>query len=246
MKSRIFASFAVVVPSLVFALASHAAPVTAKPQPTVVARPPQAIKTLTELTMKNVGTVPGEKRTYEATLKAKDGTPLANKKVVFRITGKNGSQVPNGTILVGDDMTDAQGKAKVDFALPELAQANYALKASFAGDDNTFGSNAESNLLVVKAVTKIELGDLIWGTYKNEPGPPYGSIGIKLVRTSDGSSLSKPLKITVNGNTWTLQGNVYHQIALQPSNASSWNVKVQFDGDDYAIASGAERTYKRP
>lgn len=250
MKAKNLAAIIAVLPTLALISPSNAAP-TAQPKaaPTTAptARPALKVKALSELTMKNVGTVPGEKRTYEAVLKTKSSNaPLPNKKVKFRITPKNGSVVPNGSITMGEDTTDAQGRARLEFALPELAQANYTLEASFAGDDEATSDKVEANLLVVKATTKVELGDLIWGTYKNEPGAPYGTIGISLVRTSDSQSLSKPLKISVNGKTWTLQGTAYHQIALQPMNAQSWNVKVWFEGDDYAISSFSERSYQRP
>lgn len=250
MNPRNFAAIVAVLPTLLLASSSVAAP-SVQPAPTIspTVRPPLKVKTVSELTMKNVGTVPGEKRTYEAVLKTKAGdAPLANKKVTFRIEGKNGSTVPNGAIVMGEDMTDAQGRARIEFAMPELAQANYALKAAFAGDEDTAGDKVEANLIVVKAVTKIELSNLMWGTYKNEPGAPYGTIGIKLVRQSDQKTLAKPLKITVNGQSWTLSGSGggYHQVVLQPMNANSWNVKLVFEGDDYAIATSAERTYQKP
>jgi len=251
MKAKNLAAIVAVLPALLLTHAVGAAPTTqptTQPTTSPVNRPQLKVKTLTELTMKNVGTVPGEKRTYEAVLKAKAGdSPLANKKVSFRIEGKNGTTVPNGGIAMGESTTDAQGRARLEFAMPELAQGNYALKASFAGDDEAMGDKVDANLLVVKATTKVELSDLIWGTYKNEPGAPYGVVGIQLVRQSDKQSLAKPLKITVNGKTWTLAGSSsYHQVALQPMNASSWNVKVWFEGDDYAISSLSERTYQKP
>lgn len=251
MKAKNLAAIVAVLPILALVSSSSAAPVAAQPKaaPTVAptARPAPKVKALSELTMKNVGTVPGEKRTYEAVLKAKPSdAPLANKKVKFRITPKNGSVVPNGSITMGEDTTDAQGRARLEFSMPELGQGNYTLEASFAGDDETTSDKVEANLLVVKATTKIELSNLMWGTYKNEPGAPYGTIGISLVRTSDNQSLSKPLKISVNGKTWTLQGSAYHQVVLQPMNANSWNVKVWFEGDDYAISSFGERGYQKP
>lgn len=190
--------------------------------------------------------MPGEKRTYEAVLKTKAGAPIANKKVSFRIEGKNGTTVPNGAVAMGSANTDAQGRAHLNFSCPELAQGNYALKATFAGDDQWAADTAEGNLLVVKATTKIELSDLVWGTYKNEPGSPWGSINIILRRTSDNQAIAKPLVITVNGQTWTLSGNSLVHFVPLPTGASTWNVKVQFEGDAANIATAAERTYKKP
>jgi len=240
-------SLAVVLVASAAQAAPSVAP-TPAPTPTIVTRPTQLkIKPVSELTMNNVGTVPGEKRTYEAVLKLKAGTaPLGKRKVTFRIEPKNGSTVPNGAIAMGDAETDDQGRARLDYSMADLAQGNYTLKASFGGDDDLTSSKVEANLLVVKATTKIELSNLMWGTYKNEPGSPYGTIGISLVRTSDNKGLARPLTITVNGKTWTLPGTGYHQVVLQPMNAASWNVKVQFEGDDTAIATGAERTYTKP
>jgi hypothetical protein len=98
---------------------------------------------------------------------------------------------------------------------------------------------------VFKVVTTIELGDLIWGTYKNEPGAPYGTVGVSLMRTSDGTGMTKPLTITVNGHTWQLPSSVYHQVPL-PTDATTWTVKVQYAGDTSSLASSAERTYTKP
>ena len=250
MNAKNLAAIVAVLPALVLVSPSDAAPVAQpKAAPTVAptARPAAKVKALSALTMKNVGTVPGEKRTYEAVLKTRSSeAPLANKKVKFRITPKNGSVVPNGSITMGEDTTDAQGRARLEFSMPELAQANYTLEASFAGDDEATSDKVEANLLVIKATTKIELGNLIWGTYKNEPGTPYGTIGIRVIRTSDNQALSKPVKISVNGKTWTLQGNDSHFVVLQPMDANSWNVKVWFEGDDYAISSFGERGYQKP
>jgi hypothetical protein len=251
------AAVLVALPAVFLASMTEAAPPTpqpaappVQPAPTIAptVRKPVQVRTPVELTMKNVAAVPGEKRTYEAVLKTKNGgAPVAKKKVSFRIEGKNGTTVPNGAIVIGSADTDEQGRARIEFSTPELAQGNYAVKATFSGDDQTAADSVEANLLVVKAIAKFELSDLIWGTYKNEPGPPYGTIMIKLVRDSDKQSLAKPVKITVNGQSWNLPpSQSFWSIALQPMNASSWNVKVQFDGDDTTIATGAERTYIRP
>lgn len=254
MKISRLAAVLAALPAVFLVSATGAAPParTAQPAPAPTAapvvRPQMKLKVMTELTMKNVGTVPGEKRTYEAVLKTKNGgAPVAKKKVSFRIEGKNGTTVPNGAIAMGSDETDAQGRARLEFSTPDLAQGNYTLKAVFSGDDATLGDTVVANLLVVKAIAKFQLSNLMWGTYKNEPGPPYGTISIQLVRDSDKRSLAKPVTITVNGKTWNLPASQsYHQVVLQPMSANSWNVKVQFEGDAYTIATGAERTYTKP
>lgn len=220
--------------------ASGAAPPVIQPAPQV--------KVLSTLTAKNVAGVPGEKKDFEATLTVKDkGTPLTNRQVSFLVTGKGGSSIPTptGVYLVGRTLTDASGKATIPLKLPDWPQGSYAIKAVFGGDDATVASNDEATLAVFKVVTTIELGDLIWGTYKNEPGAPYGTVGVSLMRTSDGTGMTKPLTITVNGHTWQLPSSVYHQVPL-PTDATTWTVKVQYAGDTSSLASSAERTYTKP
>lgn len=251
MKFRALALVAVLPALLLATPATEAAPVTAVPTaaPTVV-RAPAAMKPISKLEVKNAAAVPGEKRTLEATLTA-GANPLAGKVVTFRIEGKDGTTVPGGGIDCGSDTTDATGKAKLQFTLPELAQGAYRLKARFAGDDAATASSDEGNLGMIKGITRFEMSDLIWGTYKNEPGPKSGSLIIKLIRQADGTALSKSFKITVNGQTWQVGGSsVGGVVAIpltQPTQAgNTWNVKVQFEGDPANQASAAERTYTKP
>ncbi len=236
--------------SILVASSSSAAPSTpgTAPTPSITARPVLKLKVVSKLTAKNVASLPGETKSFEATLTDAKGAPLANESVKFEIRGKSGTSVPGGVLAVGADKTDATGKASVSFKLPELAQGAYAITASFAGSESAVASKDDSNLAMFKTITKIELGDLIWGTYKNEPGPPYGVVGIKLVRTSDGTALSKNLQITVNGHSWTLYGSSsygYFQVPL-PTSDSTWNVSVQFEGDAANAPTAAQRTYKKP
>ncbi len=244
MKTR---SIALALAAVLLASAAAAAP-TAGPAvtPTLKERELPKIKTPTKLEVKNAAAVPGEKRTLVATLTS--GTnPLAGKSVSFRVEGKDGTTVPGGAIDVGSDVTDAQGTAKVTFNVPELAQGAYKLVASHAGDAQTMGSTDTGNFGVIKGITKIELGDLIWGTYKNEPGPKTGSVIVKLVRQSDGATLAKPVVMTVNGQTWTVGGPNSTVIMIPlPTNASTWNVKAQFEGDAANQASSSQRTYTKP
>lgn len=203
-------------------------------------------KHFTSLEVVNASGAPGDAHTVEATLTARiGGSPIPGKTIRFTVEGKSGTSVPGGKINAGDGLTDASGKARVKLTLPELAQGNYALKASFAGDDRTASSEGLGNLLVVKTITKIELSDLRWGTYKGEPGPPSGSFSLKVVRTSDNQTLAKPVTVTVNGKTWTLAANAQHTVPL-PSDATTWNVKIQFEGDAANAASAAQRTYSKP
>lgn len=249
MKSRFLVLAAVVPFSVLLAGTTGAAPVSATPTVSPTALPRPAVKPASKVEAVNVAAVPGETKTLQATLSI-GGAPAANKSVSFRIEGKDGTQVPGGGIECGSAVTDANGKAKLSFAMPELAQGAYKLKARFAGDDGALASTDDANLGMFKGITNFELGDLIWGTYKNEPGPKTGSIIIKLVRKADGKALNKPFKITVNGQTWSVGGSSstssgVFMIPLTQA-GSSWNVKVQFDGDDANLAMSGERTYQRP
>lgn len=229
-----FAALALaVVVSPALAAPTVPAPGTVVPGPA----PQPKVKAMTAVTAKNVAGVPGEKKNFEATLVQKgSNAPLAGTQVKFTVNNA----------IIGTANTDANGKAVfVGYALPELAQANYPVKASFAGDDNNFGSNDDANLLVVKGITNIDLGNLIWGTYKNEPGSPYGTIIFNLKRTVDGKAVQRALTITVNGQTWTLQPSSVHSIAL-PQSANTWNVTVAFAVDDVYQPFQAQKTFHKP
>lgn len=239
----------VVVLSLSLAQTALGAPPNNNPNqgpPGLPAGPPT--KLFTSLEVANASGAPGDAPTFEATLTARiGGAPISGKTIRFAIEGKSGTSVPGGKINAGTAVTDASGKARVKFKLPELPQGNYALSASFAGDDRTASSEGVGNLLMVKTITKVELSDLIWGTYKGEPGPPSGTFSIKVIRTSDNEWLEKPVTITVNGKTWTTPGKPqgFYYIPL-PSNATTWNVHVQFEGDAANAASSAQKTYSKP
>ncbi len=232
----VIAAFAslVVAPGTSSADGAAIATEAAKPKP----------RTPTTLTLKNAATTPGEKKTYEAVLRAttRSDTPVPNKKVTFRIEGKNGTTVPNGGIVIGEGTTDAEGRATVTFATPDLAQGAYALEASFAGDHQMLGDDTEANLFVAKAVVKFDLSD----ANAFETGSSTLYISAALVRDSDKKAIAKPVTLTVNGKPQKLSNNGSWQLVLQPIDASSWKMKFQFDGDDSTLATTAERTYTRP
>lgn len=252
MKTPTTALLAAFSVSLVAAHVSAAPPKAAADSKVPSAVPTAArtpkLKALTKLAVKNAAAVPGETRNLTATLTAPSGTPIAGKSITVLVTGKNGTKVPGGSITVGSAMTGPDGKATLAFKLPELAQGAYALKASFAGDDDTGAASAEGNLGVIKGMTEFELGSLIWGTYKNEPGPPSGSIMITLKRKSDGEPLKKSFYITVNGaprRQVTPSYGSFVTIPL-PSSASTWVVKAEYEGDEANQATSAQRTYQKP
>lgn len=254
MKSRYLGLIAVLPVVVLLASSSSAAPVAAAPNPTTAptatptVAPKIAVKAFSKVEAQNAAAVPGETKNLQATLTI-GSAPAVGKAVAFRIEGKNGTTVPNGGIDCGTATTDENGKAKLQFSFPELAQGAYALKARFAGDDKAASSGDDANLGMIKGITNIDLGDLIWGTYKNETGPKSGTLMIKLVRKADGKALNKSLKVTVNGSSWNIGGSssTSSGINMIPlPNAATWNVKVQFDGDDANQAASGERNYTRP
>lgn len=211
--------------------------------PTVVSPTLSKTKIATTLTLKNGATTPGEKKTYEATLVNKaNNVAVANKKVTFRLEGKNGTVVPNGAGAVGDATTDAEGKAHVTFRTPDLPQGAYALKASFAGDLEAIGDDAEANLFVAKATTHIELSE----AKPFEAGSSILYVSVSLMRESDQWGLKQEITLSVNGKPQKLSGHGSYQIILMPLEAASWTLKVDFAGDNTAFAASGQRTYTKP
>lgn len=233
--------------SLGAAVSSSAAPSVGTPPKVTPVSPSQIkVKVRPTLAVKSAAAVPGETRTLEATL-MQGQTPVAGKPVAFRLEGKNGTSAPGGSIAAGSGVTNAQGVATTAFKVPELAQGAYRLVATFAGDDAMMGATDDGNFGVIKVITEFDMGDLIWGTYKNEPGPPMGSVMISLRRKSDSAVLSKRFWVTVNGQRWQVGGGSSSFVMLPlPSSATTWNVKVEFEGDDANQATAAQRTYKKP
>ncbi|HPC82439.1 MAG TPA: Ig-like domain-containing protein [Thermoanaerobaculaceae bacterium] len=214
-------------------------------RPGVATQAPLA-KLFSKLEVKDASGPPGETRSLEATLTSSEGaSPLAGKKIHFCVAGESGTTVPDGTLNAGSGVTDAAGKVKVSFALPELPQGNYVVHASFAGDSGAVGCEGEGNLLLVKAKTRVELSELNWSGYKNEQGPPSGSFTIYVKRLTDNKGIRKSVTVKVNGETWKQLIDASGQSIPLPGK-SPWNVHVQFEGDEAHIASAAQRTYVAP
>ena len=241
-------ALALVVPAMMLLSPNgHAAPAIGTAPPTPTARPTPKVLRFGKLSLKNAAAVPGEKRTFEARFTLGSGdTPLVGKSIAFRIEGKDGTNVPGGAIEAGSATTDATGTARLPFDLPELAQGAYRLTARFSADDDTAAATAESNLGMIKGITKIELSDLSWGNYKNETGAPFGTIFITLRRASDGKALAKKITMTVNGRTWEIGGSSPTMSIPVTAPPSTWNVKAQFMGDDANQAVEVQRTYTKP
>ena len=234
MKPHTPAALIVLAATAALAGAAPAAP----PDPPTALRAPVAQDAAkvrsTSLTVPNVAGVPGEKRTLSAILKldAPGGSPLEGKLVSMRV----------GSLDLKPGTTDAQGKATADLTVPDLAQGNYDIVASWKGDAGHKPATGTGKLTVIKAPTKIEM-DFVYGTYKNEPGK-YASFSAKVVRTHDNQVLKKPVTLTVNGSTRVMPATEYHNTALP--DATTWVVKVQFEGDAAYAASAGEHTYHKP
>jgi hypothetical protein len=228
-------------------IASEAAPTM---QPTDTARPrarptkPVEIKKVATLEAKNAAAVPGETRTVEATLKAGQN-PIAGKTVYFQLRGKDDG--PSASFNMGSAVTNAQGKATLAWKVPELAQAAYALKVRFAGDDDTGAASDEANFAVVKAITKFDV-DYSYGALDAHGGPHFGTLLIALRRQSDDKALTKTFKVTINEGQSTEAIKDYTTTSgfvtvLLPTQTNTWKVKIQFFGDAANQATEHNKTY---
>jgi hypothetical protein len=212
------------------------------PEPKLMAKKP------TTLTLGSASAVPGEKKTFDVSLADAQTKPLAGKTITLSVVTKpGGPALPKGPISIGSAQTGTNGHAVFTWSCADVPQGAFELQANYAGDGNEMGSSATANFFVAKAQATFSLGDLMWGTYKNEPGNPNGTIMVKLNRTSDQKALDKKITITVNGKSWPITLSYgFAEVVLMPLEAKSWDVKVQFDGDDYTVATGAERHYTHP
>lgn len=241
-RSKYAASvFALVLPALALS-ADESRPATrassaSSALSTGVAGIPKA-KIKPKITLSDSISVPGDTKTFTAVVEV-GGAPKAGLDVKFSIDG-HGS--------VGHAATKADGKSSVSFTVPNDFKAqSWNVKADTAATDEYFAAEATAKLNVIPGATTIELGDLIWGTYKGEPGSPSGSI-IVTIRQSYGAknSLQVPFKMTVNGNTWNISAGILYMIPL-PTNATTWTCSATFDGNDsYTGSTGGPRTYKKP
>lgn len=225
--------------------ASAAAP-QAEPANPPKAKPakPIEIKKFAKLEARNAAAVPGETRKVEATLTAGQ-SPIAGKTVRFKVEGKNDG--PNIAIVIGTAVTNAQGKATIEWKVPELAQAGYALKATFAGDDDTRAAADEANFAIIKGITKFDV-DYSYGALDSHGGPHFGTLLVALRRQSDDQALTKTFKVTINEGQSTEAIKDYTTTngfvtVLLPSQTNTWKVKIQFFGDAANQATQHDKTY---
>lgn len=218
--------------------AVHAAPALAvdppKSAPNALRTPVPVTNLVVSVEVSNVAAIPGEKKTFTATLK---GVPSPGGRVItFRVPAAG---------LQKSVQTDTQGKATTEFVLPEIAQGSYPIEGIWdveAKGKNVVGSG---KLTMIKAPTKVDL-ELTYGTYKNEGGP-RGSMMATVKRAHDGQVLKKPVILAINGDSRPLPTNDYQAAPLgDPDKSGRWVVKVQFEGDATYAASAAEKTLVKP
>jgi len=253
MKHHLLSLAAVVIPALLGSEVVRAAPVSGAPPIQVQPPPAKKVNRTTELTAQNVVGVPGETKTFEASLKAGE-QPVAGKSVVFEIEWRRSADGRNWKEVYGSAKTDMNGKASAPIVLPGLNQGTYVVYASFAGDDDARASKAQASLSMLKAVSKVELGDMTWGFVAGSPGGTRPSITVLVTRTSDGMSVTngKDSTITINGQSQPLSSAAPYRkpgvdtyVVLLPI-AEQWIVNVQFDGNGSSTPSAAMRTYTKP
>lgn len=240
MKIRALAALLVAAGVFRFAHAADPPPAASSQAPTTALAGRAALKVVRSatLTVPNVAGVPGEKKTLSAVLKedSPGDPPLAGKVVSIRVQGTSLDSKPGES--------NAQGKATVDITIPDLAQGSYDIVAAWKGDAEHKPVTGAGKLTVIKAPTKVEM-DFTFSTYKNEPGPPSGGVTATVRRTHDNALLKKAVRVTVNGNSWTLSPQEFHSFPL-PSSVGTWVVKVQFEGDAAYAASALEKTFHKP
>lgn len=224
--------------------ASAAAPQVAPTNPDLGPVKPPTIKRITKLVAKNAAAMPGERRSVEATLTSGQ-SPLAGKSVRFKVRGKDDG--PNISIVLGTAVTNAQGKATLEWDVPELAQAGYSLVATFAGDDDTRAASDEANFAMFKAHTTFDVA-YNYGALDAHGGPHFGTLLIALRRDSDDEALTKTFKVTINEGQATEAIKDYTTTngfvtVLLPSQTNTWKVKLQFFGDTANQATQHEKTY---
>lgn len=188
------------------------------------------------VTLPNRFGTPGEKIKLEADVR-QGGSALSGFALGFWVDGKK----------AGDAATDASGRASLDYTVPDnFVQKHYEVKATAPRVEG------KGDLSIFKCKTVLKLGDLIWGTYKDEPGAPSGSYTFSLTRISDGRGLNPavPVEVTVNGTPYN-PGNIKSDAVLLPlpplpAGQKTWKVKVAFAGNDSYLASADEKTFTKP
>ncbi|HPC82440.1 MAG TPA: Ig-like domain-containing protein [Thermoanaerobaculaceae bacterium] len=183
----------------------------------------------------------------EATLTG-GATPIAGRKVSFAIKGHGAN------LGAGSATTDASGRAKVTFTVPELAQESYQLLAlAEAGPGRPAPVSGRAGFGVFKADVDLR----VFETARPHPKPGGGAVKsvsdgawvkIVMTRTTDSAEVARSVRVLLDGQPYT-QAHTNSSLALPnlPASAAigSWKVEVIFDGDGSYLGKTARATIAR-
>lgn len=190
------------------------------------------------LEVRNATGLVGQTITLEAVLTRVDGGgPLAGRSVSFRVKG-----APGGDVAAGNGQTDASGRAKVPFKVPEIKQGSYELAAVSSGGAPTAGVATDTARIgIFKAETKLALEE----TTPTGGGHGYGNpearthqwVRISLTRKSGGEAVTgRKVRLTLDGKPFGdhATGNVMLPDGPFPAGLAMvpWVVEALFEGDD--------------
>lgn len=191
-----------------------------------------------KLEVRNAVGLVGQTITLEAVLTRVDGGgPLAGRSVSFRVKG-----APGGDVAAGNGQTDASGRAKVPFKVPEIKQGSYELAAMSSGGAPTAGVAMDSAKIgIFKAETKLALDE----TTPTGGGHGYGNpearthqwVRISLTRKPGGEAVTgRKVRLTLDGKPFGdhATGNVMLPDGPFPAGLAMvpWVVEARFEGDD--------------
>ncbi len=227
--------------SIAFALIAVCARTLAAEQTRPSAKAPGAVPGPpgSKLVVPKVIGLVGQTITLEAVLtRAEGGTPLEGRRVAFRVRG-----TPGGDVAAGEGATDASGRVRVPFKVPELKQAAYVLTALFSGELPAAGpASGAGQVTVFKAETKLRLDEV------TPTGGPHGYgnpearrrpwVRISLTRKPDGEAVKgRKVRLTVDGRPFgdhDSTGNVVLPALpdVPALLAAPWTVEARFEGDE--------------
>jgi hypothetical protein len=183
----------------------------------------------------------------EATLTA-GGAPLSGRKVSFAVKGHGAS------VAAGAATTDAAGKARLAFKVPELAQESYELLGlAEPGPGRPAPAAGRAGFGVFKADVELRVRE----ASRPHPKPSGGAVKsvsdgpwveTTLTRKTDGAEVSRNVRVLLDAKPYeTRPSNSKVALPDLPDAAAIgvWNVGVIFDGDASYLAKTARITVPR-
>lgn len=227
------------IPATCLALA--AVTLAAPPGNSPPVRPPGTLPAPEKIEVKPAMGVVGATVTLEATL-TRDGAPVPGRALSFTIKGRGAN------INAGSATTDASGKAKLGFKVPELAQESYELTALSVGGQQASAATGKAGLGVFKADVKLSVAE-----GKPNPGAkgkPKGDMNARLLRVSmtrltDSAEVDRKVKVFLDGKLFEeVRSNGAVRLPEIPEvmAVGNWNVEVIFDGDGSYLSKTAKLT----